>query len=67
MGTTLSLTRFATYDPVDVRESAPKTTPPSNVTATIVVYTNDVSNGLDLLGYEKKSLTPVETSPSRKP
>lgn len=37
IGTILSLTRFATYDPDDVRESAPSTTPPSNVTAMIVV------------------------------
>merc|ERR1712216_222657 len=29
-GTILSDTLFATYDPVDVRESAPSTTPPSS-------------------------------------
>jgi hypothetical protein len=33
----LSLTRFATYDPVEVRESAATTTPPANSTAIIDV------------------------------
>ena len=37
IGTILSLVLLATYDPVDTRESAPNTTPPSNVTAIIVV------------------------------
>lgn len=39
MGTILSLTLFATYCPVDVRESAPRITPPSKQTAIIVVWT----------------------------
>ena len=33
----MSLTRLATYEPVEVRESAPKITPPSNSTAMIDV------------------------------
>lgn len=33
----LSVTLFAMYDPVVVLESAPITTPPSNLTAMIVV------------------------------
>ena len=35
---TLSETRFATYEPDEVRESAPRITPPSKVTAMMVVY-----------------------------
>ena len=35
----LSDTRFAMYEPVEVRESAPNTTPPSYSTAMIVVWT----------------------------
>lgn len=38
MRVNLSVTRFETYVPDDVRESAPMTTPPSNSTAIIVVY-----------------------------
>jgi hypothetical protein len=37
MAVILSETRLATYEPVDVRESAPMTTPPSNDTAMMVV------------------------------
>jgi hypothetical protein len=37
MAVILSDTRLATYDPVDVRLSAPMTTPPSKLTAMMVV------------------------------
>ena len=37
MGVSLSVTLFATRVPVEVRVSAPRTTPPGNSTATRVV------------------------------
>merc|ERR1719189_142088 len=45
MGVNLSVTRFATHDPMDVRVSAPKTTPSLNSTAHKVVPV-DTSEGI---------------------
>jgi len=45
-GVSLSVTRFETYDPEEVRESAAIITPPLYSAANIVVYFNKIFNTL---------------------